>query len=55
MRFFSLALESDDDDSDESDDDGSGPGFTSDSCFSLRFELSIGRVVLLLSSQVLSS
>ena len=31
MRFFLLALESDDDDSDESDDDGPGSGFTSGS------------------------
>ena len=50
MRFFFLALDPDDDDSDESDDDGSGSGFTSGSCFLLRFELSTDQVILLLSS-----
>ena len=45
MRFFSLALESDDDDSDESDDDGSGSGFTSGLRFLLRCELFTDRVI----------
>ena len=35
MRFFFLALKSDDYDLDESDDDGSGSRFTSASCFLL--------------------
>ena len=43
--LFFLSLESDDDDFDESDDNGSGSGFTSGSLFSLRFELSIDRVI----------
>ena len=48
-----LAIESDDNDSDESYNDGSGSGFTSGSFFSLLFELSIDRVILLLSSRVI--
>ena len=55
VRFFPLALESDEDDSDESDDDGSGSGFTSGSFFSLRFELSTDRVISLSSSRIVSS
>ena len=53
--FFFLALESDDDDSDESDDDSSGSRFTSGSWFLPRFEISIDRVIWLLSSRVWSS
>ena len=41
VRFFFLALESDDDESKESDDDGSGSEFASGLCFLLFFELSI--------------
>ena len=52
MRFFFLALLSDDDDSDESDEDGSGSRFTSGSCFFPRFELSTDHVILFLSGRV---
>ena len=52
VRFFFLSIESDDDDSNESDEDGSGSGFTSGSCILLCFELSVDRVILLLSSRV---
>ena len=45
MRFFFLALESDDNNSGESDDNGSGSGFTSGSCVLLCFELSVGQVI----------
>ena len=55
MRFFSLALESDDDDSNKSDDDGSESGLFPSLNVFLCFELSVDRVILLLSSQVLSS
>ena len=55
MRFFFLALDSDDDDSDESDDDGSVSRLLPSLYVLLCFELSVDRVILLLSSQVLSS
>ena len=55
MRFFFLALESNDKDFNESDDNGSGSGLLPSSYVSLCFELSIDRVILLLSSRVLSS
>ena len=42
---FLLALESDDNYSDKSDNDGSGSGFTSGSCVSLCFELSVDQVI----------
>ena len=45
MLLFFFALESNDDESDESDDEGSGSGFTSGSCVSSCFELSVDRVV----------
>ena len=55
MRFFFLALESNDDDSGESDDDGSGSGLLPSLYVSQCFELSVDQVILLFSSRVLSS
>ena len=45
VRFFFLALESDDNDSDESDDDGSGSVLLPSSCVSLCFGLSVDQVI----------
>ena len=44
VLLFFFALESDDYVSDKSDDEGSGYGFTSGSCVSSCFELSVDRV-----------
>ena len=44
LSLFYLDLESIEDVSDESDDEGSGSGFTSGSCVSSCFELSVYRV-----------
>ena len=52
MRFFFFALESDEDVSEKSDDEGSRSGFTSSSCVSSCFEISVDRVSLLSSNQV---
>ena len=45
VRFFFLALESNDDDFDKSYDAGSGSRFTSGSCFLLCFELYLDQVI----------
>ena len=54
LAFF-LALESDEDVSDESEDEGSGSGFTSGSCLSSCFEISVDRVNGLLCNGVIKS